>query len=587
MRTFLAFSIAVVVLSSAALAADPGGKFDGKVTSVAVFKNGYGFFRVEGTADVRGGCAELSPVPAASLGTWWFYARKDGVKIVDVVAVQRETVVPRAPLTLDELIAANVGREAVIETETGKYSGLIVGNFAMTSQPPTAPGASPRSSSDAGEPKTYFASDITLKTPEGVVSVRLNSVRSFSITGGVGEYGESKKEGYVTLRMSGAPDGPVPVGCQFLQKGIRWIPSYRVELVDDKTVSLVLQGEVIDDIHDLDHSTLQLVVGMPNFASADILSPLAYVSQLPRLSIFFPDPNRRDGRSATYAAGNVFMYQNANFEDSDLSYAGGSYPTPAAPVPAEFAVSPEIASKGVSDLFYYTKENVSLKAGERASLNLLSATTGYKDIYKWTVVDKTLRGRPEYSGVYRRYMQGEFEYAGNLTPDISRKLAELNRQDIAQHYLRIVNETGKPLTTGPALIFSRGDILAQDTLDYTPAGGNVDLRITAASDIGVAQKEEETSRNRNALNSYGRSYDLVQATVTLTVKNYKKETVHMVVTKPFDGTVVGTIADASVTQDTSELTSVNPHTRVEWEFDLEPGASREMRIAYSTYVREQ
>lgn len=95
MRTSLLASIVVCLLAGAVLAADSAA-FDGKVVTVSVFKNGYGFFRMEGTADGKDGKVEISPVPAATLGTWWFYVRKDGASIDQAVAAQREVTKPRA-----------------------------------------------------------------------------------------------------------------------------------------------------------------------------------------------------------------------------------------------------------------------------------------------------------------------------------------------------------------------------------------------------------------------------------------------------------------------------------------------------------
>jgi hypothetical protein len=581
------FAVLFVALASAALfaAESPKPAFDGKVAAVSVFKNGYGFFRVEGTAAVKDGKVELSPIPAAALGTWWFYARKTGVTVEEALAAQREISTPRAALSLDELLAANVGRDATIETEKGKFTGTLLGNSAVTKNPPSS--VRPRYD-EYGRPlppqsETVFSSSVFLKTSDGVLTVRSSDIMTLSIVGGGAEFAEKKKEGFVTLYLKGASDGPCPIGFQFLQKGIRWIPSYRIELIDDKNAALVLQGEVINDIQDLDGATLQLVVGVPNFFSGDLLSPLAYLSEMPKLSEFFVPRPSADGRGG---AGGYFSNAMRSQEVSavaDYGFSGGS----AGPASTDFAVAPEIAGKGVSDLYYYSKDAVTLKAGERASLNILSAQLAYKDIYKWQVVDRRMKDRPEYHDLYERYARGDFNYGGNMTPQIAQRIAELSRQDMAEHFIRLTNSADKPFTSGPALVFSKSDVLAQDVLEYTPAGSTVDVRITGAPDINVSQKEEETSRSRNALNSYGNSYDLVQAKAALTVKNYKKETIHMVVTKTFDGTVLVQPEGAATTQDTSELTSVNPHTRVVWEFDLEPGASKDLSVAYSTYVRER
>ena len=586
MRTLGLAVLLAFVFASVTVAGEAAPRFDGKVVTVSVFKNGYGFFRVEGTGTVKNGKVEVSPVPAAALGTWWFYTRKSGATIEEALAAQREVTINRTPLSVDELISANIGRDAIIETEKGKYMGVILPNWAVTANPPFSeqrfnPDGSPAPST----PRPILSRDVELKDKDGsLISIRSADIRSVAIVKGANEFGEKKKEGYVTLFTRGAPDGQLDLGYQFLQKGIRWIPSYRIELVDEKSAALVLQGEVVNDIQDLDGATLQLVVGVPNFVSGELLSPLAYVSEMPRLSVFFQPPSA-DGRRSGYYSNYMVSQRAGEWAADSLYFAGATAASgPAAPDAAAFAVAPEITGKGVSDLFYYAKDNVTLGSGERASLNVLSAELGYTDVYKWRAVDKTLKNSGAYRNVYERLTNGEFNYPGNITPDVAAKLAELSRQDAAEHFVRLKNSSGKPFTSGPALLFSKGDVLAQDVLNYTPAGSTADVKITAAPDIKVAQKEEEISRERGVRIYSSRNYDFVKGRVTLTVFNTKTETVHMVVTKTFNGTVTEAPVGGAVMQDTSELAGVNPHTSIEWEFDLEPGASKELVVSYSTYI---
>lgn len=538
--------------------ADAGkGKFDGKVATVSVFKNGYGFFRVEGTADVAGGRTEVATPPAAALGTWWFYTRAEGAVIDSVVAGQRETTKPRAALSLDELIAANAGKTATVTTEKATYTGAIVDTFSTRTAFPT-PEERARSAYGGGAPM-----GLLLRTDDGNVTyVRPGDVQSVTIAGGASDFTPKEKEGYVTLSLAGAKDGPVPVGYQFLQKGIRWIPSYRVEVVDDKTAALTLQGEVVNDIHDLDKATLQLVVGVPNFMTGELLSPISYITEAPRLSVFFQPPGQ--GRRDDFS--NAMMSQAAGpYSYGGVRVVDSQSPAPGTPVPSDFTTGQGVGSQAAADLFYYTKDNVTLKSGERASLNLLAATVPYVHIHKWTATGQ---------------VQGRDRNDDRNSPPPGPAV------ETVDHYLRLTNSTAVPFTSGPALLFEKGAILAQDLMYYTPAGGDADVKITTATDVKAGQSGEEISRNRGALQVYsGPAYDLVKANVVLTVKNFKKEPVKMLVAKELDGVVEEAPEAKTIAKDTSRLASVNPHSRVEYEFDLAPGQEKEMIIIYSTYVR--
>ncbi len=540
-RLWFAILVFTLAVSAAAESQKPANTFEGKVASVAVFKNGYGFFRVDGEAAPVDGVVEIAPLPAAVLGTWWFYSHDKSVVIESATASEREADSVRAVRSLGELLAANPDREVIVETDKRNYSGrlLAVGGQAGSPPPQTRPLSMV---AVPGFDGVLGRRDIILKTDDGVISIRAQDIRTVQIEGAGTDFHEKKKETCVSLHLKGVGKS-ASIGYEFLQKGIRWIPSYRVELVDDRKASLVLQAEVINDIHDLDGATLQLVVGVPNFMYADLISPLACLAEVPRLSAFFQEGSRR---------GDTQLFSNAMISQTAAPYeearwgprAGSGAPE----VESAFVVPDLITSKSVSDLFYYDVKDFTLKKGRRACAYILHARCPYEHIYKW---------KP-----------------GNQ---------ETPRP--VEHYIRLENKSGKPLTSGPAMLLSKGKVLSQDVLEYTPTGGTADVKVTAAVDIKTSRKEEETARKHNALVAYGRRYDQVNARGTLTLKNYKAETVRIVVTRNLEGAVSETSEGAVVTRDTSNLKSVNPHSVITWEFDLSPNQEKELKYSYSTYVK--
>ncbi len=568
-------AIMVMAVAVAALGAEDKSaaekSFPGKVETVSVFKNGYGFFNMSGTAEAKDGKAVISPVPAAALGTWWFYVAKKGVTIDEAVAAQVDGVSSGIARSIDELVLANVGKEARVKAGDKEYFGTIVAGPERQGPTPPEYGYRPA----AG----WKPWDVILKTPEGLVSIRRSDVEAISITGGTEVLEEKTKEGQVTLYMRGAADGELPVGCQFLQKGIRWIPSYRIELTDEKNAHLDLQAEVINDIHDLESSRLQLVVGVPNFMWGELLSPLAYVNEMPKLSDFFV--------SGSGDSGIVAYSSNSIMSQSRFSGVGGSSLIERVPAPGTFTVGQDMGDKGVADLYYYTKDGVTLAAGERASIGVLSAEAEYSNVYKWDVVDGMLTFRDGYDDVYRNWINGNYRNRDNLPPETVAMIDKFTRGDVAEHYIRLINSTDKPLTSGPVLLFSGSDIMAQDLMLYTPAGGDVDIHVTGAPDIRVSQKEDELSRERNKVQYYGRPYDLVKVKCTLAAHNFKKETIRLIVTKEFDGEVEASEGANQVAHDTGELTAVNAHAVVEWGLDVKPDEEVKLELVYSTYVRER
>jgi len=69
MKATCAALVAILCIAAAATAAEKPETPDGfKVESVAVFKNGYGFFRAGMEARVKGGEVTFTDIPAAALG---------------------------------------------------------------------------------------------------------------------------------------------------------------------------------------------------------------------------------------------------------------------------------------------------------------------------------------------------------------------------------------------------------------------------------------------------------------------------------------------------------------------------------------
>src|SRR5688500_17727787 len=79
-----------------------------KVTSASLFKNGYAVVIRE--APLTSSEILIENVPQAALGTLWITG-SDGVKIKEVIGTQRETKSEVPAKNMDELIAANVGKE--------------------------------------------------------------------------------------------------------------------------------------------------------------------------------------------------------------------------------------------------------------------------------------------------------------------------------------------------------------------------------------------------------------------------------------------------------------------------------------------
>ena len=80
------------------------------------------------------------------------------------------------------------------------------------------------------------------------------------------------------------------MGLLYLQKGIRWIPSYKFVIDGKGGVTVQLEATLINELADLDDVTANLVVGVPSFAFADTADPIGMGQTVAQLSQYFqPD----------------------------------------------------------------------------------------------------------------------------------------------------------------------------------------------------------------------------------------------------------------------------------------------------------
>jgi len=157
----------------------------------------------------------------------------------------------------------------------------------------------------------------------------------------------------LTLRLDWGPGGPretAALGMVYLQKGLRWIPEYKIVL-DGKGKALVrLQATLINELTDLERSRVHLVVGVPGISFKDTLDPLALRKTAAELSQYF-----REDAQTRFALSNAIMTQARMGERG----AGGREAPPA-------AGEAEAPGGGKDeDLFIFDLEDITLRKGER------------------------------------------------------------------------------------------------------------------------------------------------------------------------------------------------------------------------------
>jgi hypothetical protein len=540
------------------------------VKEITVFKDGHAFVLHQGTMPTDGaGNVLLDHLPTPIVGTFWPYSAAKNGRLAGVTAARRRVLVEQTALTLRELLEANIGAEVLVNEGLAPYPATIVGFPTRSSEELEA------TLPQAAEPLPQKGNLILLKTAEGTKVVNCDRIQDVKFLGKYKtELATEEFRNLLTLKLdwpAGKAEKNADVGIMYLQKGVRWIPSYLVDLDGKGKAIIKLQATLINEMTDLDRAIVNLVIGVPSFMFKDTIDPIALGQTIAQLASL-----QSDGQMAN-SFSNAIMTQAART-------------TEFRPGPQGVDLGPAVAEGGQNeDLFLFTIRNITLKKGQRMVVPVAQYELEYKDVF---TLDIPYASPPEVRPYIRDEQRAE--------------MARLLNAPKVQHKIRLSNKNGQPLTTAPALILLNNKILAQSMMTYTSPGGSADLTVTTAVDIKVKKSERETQRTANAVNWNGEQYTRVDAAGTLHLANARAMAAELEVTHYVLGNVNVADHDGKVEMvnvlddDGSGVPSGGAHAwswynwpawwqhfngvgRIVWAVNLAPGASVDLTYAWHYY----
>jgi hypothetical protein len=540
MKRFLLFFALFLITNLHHFAQMP--EFNPEVKRVAVFKNGYAFTYREAETNVSGGWVYTTRTPIGVLGTVWGYTTLPNTKIVQLLAAESEKRETERVSDLAEVLLANEGARirfvdgySTNKTFEGTYE--IVSRARQFATPPTG----------SGQEIT-----IALKTETGVMFFPMSYMRNLEIIGQP-KYEKPKmiKENRLSLKVEGITDTQkVNLGIAALERGIRWIPAYRVEVKGDpiKEAKVELEAMLINELTDLRNTDVYFVVGVPSFLFQNEVSPLSLNTAFAGVSTGF----RRD-----QSLSNAIMTQSAakdteRFGDDDIS--------PTSPD------EEKTASFSAEQLYLYQANQVNLKKGERMSQRLFSLTVPCSEVFEWTIDEASAQPETSYSR------------SAPITQPLTNRV---------WYGLRLKNTTGMPWTTAPAISFREWKPLGQNLLSFTPTGSDNILRVTPATEVIGTHNLEEKSREPKQLRYSGSvyDYDLVTVEGTIKLKNLKKQPIEIVMTRNVVGDVTLAGEAGKISREGFNLQAVNPNSVIKWNLTLPAGSEKEIKYTYKVFVR--
>lgn len=351
----------------------------------------------------------------------------------------------------------------------------------------------------------------------------------------VWQVAEPRSERVVRIRLEAPNRSRVMV--MSLERGLTWAPAYALDISDPKRLKLTGKATLINDLDRVDGVELRLVTGFPNMPNLGVLDPFsmrASAEQWLQTMVGATFAGRREANAPMM---------------NQMAFRGGGFD-------AGFEPSP-IPGMAAEDLFFYRVPNVTLGKADRGYFFLFSSQGAYEHLYEWDVSD---------------YVQQD-RYAGGG-----------GGQGDVWHTIRFKNESGQPLTTGPALTTKDGEMLGQDTLKYTSVGGETAVKITKALDVQAEDSEEEIGRDREGMVRRGVAYDRVKVKGTLEIENRKSEPVTLAITKSVTGEITATEGSPKVKALGKGLTAINPRQHLEWKVTVPARQKTRLTYDYTVYV---
>lgn len=525
-----------------------------KIKTLAAFKNGLGFVHRLGETPLEKGYAEIELCPAAALGTYWVSNSDPRYPLDELLSFKKTVAISIESVNVQEILKANIGKIMVVyvnsnDPKTASYTGKLI-SFPDARTPENSPPELFSSSSRSIAASRLLLLEIESNGKKSTVAINPDTVNRLEIIGDIKTTTEQKVEkGAARVHIKDNP-GKAQLSVAYLQKGFNWSPSYLINMLKDNEVSITMEAILANDVEDIENADVSFVVGYPNFAYANAITPLALNQAV---GAFIQSLSRVENERANVMAGTGMMTQSVM---SNISYSDYSPSREWRPEQL-YNVANNLSGESNEDLYYYKQKNVTLKKGERARYTVLSGNVPCEHIYMLDVPDVS------------------------ETRNSSTNTDRNKDQYQVWHSLRLKNTLDIPWTTAPALVVKESLPLAQNMLKYTAAKSKTTLKMTVATDIQAQQEQSEESRTRIIIR--GSEYSNITVTGKIVLTNYKSKTVKMNILKSINGKVANAGTGESRTIARS-LNGLNPTSEIEWEFEIESGKTVELPYTYKVIM---
>ncbi|MFC2172813.1 hypothetical protein ACFLU6_09300 [Acidobacteriota bacterium] len=515
---------------------------DAPVVEARLFKNGLAMVTRAFVLESGENTYRIKDTPRPVHGTLWFEGDSEvRVKFIEDVFVEK-------PHALD--------RQILLENLAGKDVQILLDDKRVLRGTVLTVTEKPEKTFDSryeqdryryyyGSLQHYGASPsvhinyIVLSNKDGIELLDFGRVTHLKIEGDNGDLGTRVTRPVMQVTAKPAKR-KAEVRFSYLTRGLSWAPSYRLDLADKGQGTLALKAVVKNELMDMAGAQLHLISGYPSVRFEHVISPVDLAATW---TSFFQQLSQ-DPRS--YRSGSMVMSQQAMVN------------MPAPGPSSTYGPMPDFLSDGY-DIHFQDAGVVELDRGEALMLPIDKAALSFERIVNWIIPDI-------------RNERGRYRSAREINQDPEKF------QDAVWDAVEFRNPFRFPMTTGPIAIYKNGHFHSQAISFWTAPEELSVINVAKALNIRVKHSEHEIEGKRERIYIMGDDYQESQVQGQLVLRNYRKATEHVVITRRFSGQLVEAEGDPKKELLSEGVYSVNERSELRWEIDLAPG--QEMTFTY-------
>jgi hypothetical protein len=483
-----------------------------QATRLSIFKNGTYFIKKSATVNVQNQSFTIPAPTNVLMGSFWLATSKEAT--VKSIKINVDTFrVPHACQSMEDYLKASIGKTVTL-VSTGANATSLTGILL-----------------DFNMQTNMFK----MKTTDNKLVVGSSSFyNQFVMNDDNNRFQVDSVAPLASIKLN-QNVGSTIASTLSLEKGIQWVPSYLLTILNDKEATLSLKATIMNNGESYFNTDMDIIIGKPELFYGDVLDPICanFLNQ----EIF----NSRERNQYSYNLSNQvsgYAVDKSEKEEEGDGTDGGD----------------KEGSK-LEDLYIYKLGKIDLEKGAATIIPVSTATVKYEDLY---TVDLPINSTQE---------------------------DKANPIEVFHKY-KIINSGSAPLTTGSVLVINQNDLpIAQSQIKYTPAKGEQEINISKAIDVQVRNEETEGKREKsNKKVSNGVLYDKVTYNGRVFLQNLQNKTIKVKVSKSATGFATATSVNGKVKKIKDEYASVNGLSLMEWEVEL--AAGQKLELTYSYYAFE-